>query len=76
MHSGEVNVPLSKGILSREDIYAELGEIVSGLKPGRENEEEITVFDSTGLAIQDVATAWYVYNKAVKMNIGISMKIL
>jgi len=76
MHSGEVNVPLSKGILSREDIYAELGEIVSGLKPGRGDEEEITVFDSTGLAIQDVATAWYVYNKAVKMNIGISIKML
>ena len=76
MHSGEVNVPLSKGILSREDIYAELGEIVSGLKPGREDEREITVFDSTGLAIQDVATAWYVYNKAVRMNIGSRIKML
>mgnify|MGYP000144319111 CR=1 FL=1 len=69
-HSGEINVPLSKGVISMKDIYAELGEIVSGKKPGRTNDLEITVFDSTGLAIQDVATAWMVYNKAKERELG------
>ena len=74
-HSGEVNVPLSKGILSREDIYAELGEIIARLKPGRTSYEEITVFDSTGLAIQDIATAWLVYKEAKKRGLGLELKI-
>jgi len=56
-HSGEINVPLSKGIITKEDIYADIGEIVSGRKVGRESDEQITVFDSTGLAIQDIASA-------------------
>ncbi|MEM5873665.1 MAG: hypothetical protein QW065_02600, partial [Acidilobaceae archaeon] len=72
-HSGEINVPLSQGVISLKDIYAELGEIVAGKKPGRIAEDEITVFDSTGLAIQDVATAQLVYRKALKEGLGIMM---
>lgn len=64
---GEVNVPLSKGIIQKKDIYASLGEIVSGKKPGRKNDKEITVFDSTGLAIQDLFTANLVFKKAKKL---------
>ncbi|HID90682.1 TPA: alanine dehydrogenase [Candidatus Bathyarchaeota archaeon] len=70
LHSGEINVPISRGVLRREDIHAELGEIVSGEKEGRVSPEEITIFDSTGLAIQDVATAWEVYLRARKQGIG------
>lgn len=73
-HSGEINVPLSRGEISKEDIYSELGEIVAGLKKGRENDEEITVFDSTGLAIQDVAVASLAYKKAVEKNVGIRLE--
>jgi len=69
-HSGEVNVPLSQGLIKKEDIYGELGEIVCGAKKGRESAEEITVFDSTGLSIQDVATAWIVYERAKEKGIG------
>jgi len=69
-HSGEVNVPLSQGLLRREDIYGELGEIVCGVKKGRESPREITIFDSTGLAIQDVATAWIVYERAREKGVG------
>lgn len=65
-HSGEINVPLSKGELSKKDIYADIGEVVSGKKKGRSEKEEITVFDSTGLAIQDIAIANLVYKKAIK----------
>lgn len=62
-HSGEINVPLTKGIIKKKDIYGELGEILIGKKKGRQNQKEITIFDSTGLAIQDIACAISVYNK-------------
>ncbi len=70
LHSGEVNVPLSKHYISENDIHAQLGEVMVGLKPGRTSEEEITIFDSTGLAIQDVATAHLVYERAVREGLG------
>jgi len=73
-HSGEVNVPISKGLLSVTDIFGELGEIITGRKKARMNDSDITVFDSTGLAIQDVATADMVYRKALKENMGIRLQ--
>jgi alanine dehydrogenase len=69
-HSGEINVPLAKGIISKKDIWAEIGEICAGLKQGRMDNEEITIFSSTGLAIQDAVTAELVYKKALKNHIG------
>jgi alanine dehydrogenase len=57
VHSGEINVPLAEGALAKADVAASLGEVVAGLKPGRQTPEEITVFDSTGLIIQDLAVA-------------------
>ncbi len=49
---------------TQKDIYAEIGEVITGIKEGRTSNDEITIFDSTGLAIQDVATSWMVYKKA------------
>ena len=69
-HSGEINVPVSKGLISRRDIDAELGEIVLGKKSGRKNNSEITVFDSTGLAVHDIACAHSIYEKAIKKRVG------
>ncbi len=63
-HSGEINVPWHEGVLSDEDIYGQIGEIVVGNKDGRTDDDGITVFDSTGLAIQDVAAAHVVYTHA------------
>lgn len=63
-HSGEINVPLDAALLDQDQIYAELGYVVAGKLPGRENDAEITVFDSTGLAIQDISTARLVYERA------------
>ena len=63
-HSGEINVPLKQGCIELGDIYGTLGEVITNMKKGRENEEEITVFDSTGLAIQDITCAKLVYEKA------------
>ncbi len=62
-HSGEINVPISKGLFSKKDVYTELGEIVARKKKGRTSGSEITIFDSTGLAIQDVSTALLAYKK-------------
>ena len=69
-HSGEINVPWSAGLLSDADIHAELGDVVAGAAPGRESDDEVTVFDSTGLAIQDVAAAHVVYEHARERDIG------
>lgn len=69
-HSGEINVPLRKGLISKKDIYADIGEIVSGRKKVRRNLDELTVFDSTGLAIQDVAIADLIYKTAIKNKVG------
>ncbi|MXV62654.1 ornithine cyclodeaminase family protein [Natronorubrum sp. JWXQ-INN-674] len=63
-HSGEINVPYHEGVLTDDDIYGEIGEIVVGAKDGRTAETGVTVFDSTGLAIQDVAAAHVVYENA------------
>ena len=75
-HSGEINVPLSRGIITKDNIWAEIGEIVAGLKPGRQSEAEITVFTSTGLAVQDAVTAKIAYSKAVASNVGRLIKII
>ena len=55
----------------RCDVHAELGEVVAGKKPGRESEEEITIFDSTGMALQDVAAAAMLYEKAERQGSGL-----
>jgi alanine dehydrogenase len=68
--SGEVNVPLRDGQLAMDDLQVNLGEIVAGLKPGRADEQQITIFDSTGLAIQDVALARVVYQAAQERGVG------
>jgi alanine dehydrogenase len=74
-HSGEINVPLSRGIITKDNIWAEIGEIVAGLKPGRQSEDEITVFVSTGLAVQDAVTAKIAYSKALASKVGRLIKI-
>ena len=75
-HGGEINVPLAKGIIKKQDVWGDICEIVAGLKPGRTSPDEITVFTSTGLAIQDAATANVAYQKALKQKIGESVDIL
>jgi alanine dehydrogenase len=75
-HSGEINVPLKKGIISLDDIHGELGEIIAKNKSGRENEKEITVFDSTGLAVQDLALAGEIYRFSLSQNLGKRIEIV
>lgn len=69
-HSGEINVPLSRGEITPEMIYGSLGEVVAAKKPGRGSPDEITVFDSTGLIIQDLSLAFAVYQLAKERGLG------
>lgn len=69
---GETRNALVKGIMTEEAIYGEVGEIIGGLKAGRENDEEITIFDTTGMAIQDNVTAVKIYEVAKSLGYGTS----
>jgi len=73
--AGDLIIPLRSGVIQRSDIHAELGEIVAGLKPGRENDHEITLFKSVGLGIQDAAAANLAYRKAREANIGTKIEL-
>ncbi|MBS7622553.1 alanine dehydrogenase [Candidatus Bathyarchaeota archaeon] len=74
-HSGEINVPVSKGLIHRSDIHCELSEIIVGKKEGRTSPREVTVFDSTGLAIQDTVVAKLVYKKATEKKVGTEIEL-
>lgn len=61
--------------VSREVLYAEIGEITSGKKPGRQSESEITIFDSTGISVQDLSVAAFAYRKAKALKKGIYVEL-
>jgi ornithine cyclodeaminase/alanine dehydrogenase-like protein (mu-crystallin family) len=67
---GDLHHAIAAGLVKRENVHAELGEIVAGKKAGRASEDEMTIFDSTGMALQDAAAAAVVYEKAVQTGKG------
>src|SRR3954452_13494079 len=67
---GDLHHALAAGAMTCGGVYAELGEIVAGRKPGRERDDETIVFDSTGMALEDVAAASIVYDRAVERGVG------
>ncbi|MCL4344258.1 MAG: alanine dehydrogenase [Nitrososphaerota archaeon] len=75
VHSGEVNVPILKGLLKQQKIAGEIGQVLEGKIKGRTSEKEITVFDSTGLAIQDIASASLALRRAVEKGIGVKLRL-
>lgn len=70
MKRGDTQHAINKGLISCEDIYSEIGELLLGQREGRTNNKEITVFDSTGMSMQDIYTSLLVYNKAIKEKKG------
>lgn len=76
VEKGETWHPLDRKIIARDHIHAEIGEILLGRKPGRESDDEITIFDSTGMAIQDNTTAAKIYRNAVERNVGAFFEFL
>jgi alanine dehydrogenase len=73
--AGDLIIPLQKGMIKETDIYAEIGEIAAGMKPGRQNEEEITFFKSVGNAVQDAAVARAIYDAALRENLGVEVSL-
>jgi len=70
---GDLHHAIDAGLVTSADVHAELGDLVIGRKRGRTNPEEITVFDSTGVAIQDAASAAWIYQRAMAGNVGRSI---
>ncbi len=68
--AGDLTIPVEKGDFNPECIYAELGEIASGTKRGRESDDETTVFKSVGLAAADIVVAKEIYEKAIRAGFG------
>jgi ornithine cyclodeaminase/alanine dehydrogenase len=68
--AGDIIIPLKEGIIQRQNVWAELGEIVSGKKVGRTSNKETTFFKSVGLGIQDAAVAMIVFKKAQSLGVG------
>lgn len=73
--AGDIMIPITEGVINAEHFYAEIGEIIAGKKTGRTNDDEITIFKSNGLAIQDAATAKLIYDIAIKSGIGTQVDI-
>ncbi len=75
IHGGELNIPISRGQFNPRDIHAVLGQVLAAKASGRRSAREITLFDSTGLAIHDVALAQVVYQQALKRRMGRKIQI-
>jgi len=73
--AGDIMIPIKEGVINSSHFYAELGAIITGKKPGRKDDNQITLFKSNGLAIQDVATAKLVFEKALAAGIGTNIQI-
>ena len=73
--AGDLIVPLRKGLIRESDVYAELGEIAAGRKPGRTDAKQVTLFKSVGNAVQDVSVASYILQKAETEGLGATAEI-
>ncbi|WP_134698668.1 ornithine cyclodeaminase family protein [Ammoniphilus sp. YIM 78166] len=73
--TGDLIIPIEQGAITSESIYAELGEIVNGVKSGRESDEELTLFKSVGLAAMDVVVAKALYDRALELGVGQKVSI-
>ncbi|WP_027365357.1 ornithine cyclodeaminase family protein [Desulfotruncus alcoholivorax] len=72
--AGDLIIPINKGLL-KPDTIVEIGDIVSGKKPGRENDDEITFFKTVGMALLDVVVGNLVYRKAVEKGLGCNVSL-
>jgi alanine dehydrogenase len=73
---GEINVALREGLIAESDVAGEIGKVICGELEGRQSDEQITVFDSTGIALQDSATVPLEYERAVAAGVGIEKKMI
>lgn len=74
VEAGDFMIPVQSGEWSWDKVHGSLGDVITGKIPGRVNDDEITLFKSVGLAIQDISSAFHVYNKAIELNAGSEFK--
>jgi ornithine cyclodeaminase/alanine dehydrogenase-like protein (mu-crystallin family) len=74
--AGDLIIAIERGEIRPSDVYAEIGEIAAGLKPGRQEDDEITYFKSVGNAAQDAAVAQAVYQRALQEGLGVDVDLL
>jgi ornithine cyclodeaminase/alanine dehydrogenase-like protein (mu-crystallin family) len=72
---GELHHALDAGVLTRDAVSAELADVVTGARPGRVSRDDVTVFDSTGTALEDVAAAAIAYERAVAQDVGLTVAL-
>jgi ornithine cyclodeaminase/alanine dehydrogenase-like protein (mu-crystallin family) len=72
---GDCIIPITEGLFGPEHVSDELGELLVGITPGRTTGDQITVYQSCGIAIQDVATANLVYQRALATDAGVDMEL-
>jgi alanine dehydrogenase len=73
---GEINVALREGLISESDVAGEIGKVICGELEGRQSDDQVTVFDSTGIALQDSATVPLEYERAVAAGVGVERKMI
>jgi ornithine cyclodeaminase/alanine dehydrogenase-like protein (mu-crystallin family) len=73
---GEIARPLELGLISNNDIYGKIGEIVAGKKAGRENPKEQTFFESDGTHLQSASVVWLIYKKVKEAGLGVDFNKL
>jgi alanine dehydrogenase len=73
---GEIQHALAQNLITEDKVHAEIGQILIGDKSGRESDREITMFDSTGLAAQDIAAGYVVYKEAKEKGLGLTTNLL
>jgi alanine dehydrogenase len=74
--AGDLIMPIAEGLVTAAQLSDELGEVVEGLKPGRTSPDQITIYKSVGIAIQDMAVAGLVYRKALAQHVGTEVDLL
>jgi ornithine cyclodeaminase/alanine dehydrogenase-like protein (mu-crystallin family) len=72
---GDLHHAVEAGLMKREDVHADLADIVSGRRPARSSAEAVIVFDSTGTALEDVAAASVVYERALLNGVGLEVML-
>lgn len=72
---GELHHAITAGLMRKEDVHGELGDVIAGKVPGRESNKEIAIYDATGTALQDVAAAAICYQKAIEKSAGTTINL-
>ena len=72
---GDCMIPIAEGLFDAAHVSDEIGEVLAGAKPGRQSPDQLTVYQSCGIAVQDVATARLVATRAAEHGIGVEVAL-